>query len=131
LEVFATRTHFNYADDSDVDRLSGWLNDAGVSAGSMHAPICESFINGQWRRAFSNASSDAARRRDAISETTLALDAARRLGSPLMVVHLGVPRGQTIPAGDNDRRAVQRSLEELQEAANRANVALALELIPN
>jgi sugar phosphate isomerase/epimerase len=131
LEIFATRTHFNYADASEIDQLARWLDDLGVSAGSMHAPICAAFAGGQWGRAFSNAASDTARRQEAIAETTLAIDAAGRLGSSLMVVHLGLPRGQTIPAGDNDRRAVQRSLQELQETASRSNLTLALEVIPN
>jgi sugar phosphate isomerase/epimerase len=131
LEIFATRTHFNYADPAEVDRLGQWLSDLGVSAGSMHAPICDAFVDGRWGRAFSNAAGDAARRREAIAETTLALGAARRVGAGVMVVHLGLPRGQTVPAGDNDRRAVHRSLEELQAAAETAGVALALEVIPN
>ena len=119
LEIFATRTHFNYADAGEVERLGQWLSDLGISAGSMHAPICDAFVGGRWGRAYSNASADAARRQEAVAETTFAIDAARRLGSGLMVVHLGVPLGQPIPAGDNDRRAVQRSLEQLQDVASR------------
>jgi sugar phosphate isomerase/epimerase len=131
LEIFATRTHFNYADAGEIDRLGQWLSELGMSAGSMHAPICTAFTGGRWGRAFSNASGDAAKRQEAVTETALAIDAAHRLGSGLLVVHLGLPRGQDIPAGDNDRRAVQRSLEQLQEAASRSAVRLALEVIPN
>ncbi len=131
LELFATRTHINYADAGEIDRLGEWLNELGLSAGSMHAPICASFTGGRWGPAFSNAAADPARRQEAIAETTLAIGAAHRLGCGLIVVHLGLPRGQAVPPGDNDRRAVQRSLEQLQETASRSNVALAIELIPN
>jgi sugar phosphate isomerase/epimerase len=131
LEVFATRTHFDYADAGEVERLGHWLNELGMSARSMHAPICTAFSGGRWGRAFSNAAGDKTRRREAVAETALAIAAAQRLGSGLLVVHLGLPRGQDIPAGDHDRHAVRRSLEELQEAAAQSNVRLALEVIPN
>jgi sugar phosphate isomerase/epimerase len=60
-----------------------------------------------------------------------AIAAARALGCEFMVLHLGLPRGQPIPAGDNDPRAVVRSLEEIAGAAAAAGVRLALEVIPN
>jgi sugar phosphate isomerase/epimerase len=131
IEVFATRTHFEYHDARHIDELAGWLADLRLGAKTMHAPICDSFVNGEWGRAFSNASADAARRDEAVRETTAALAAARALGCEAMVVHLGLPRGQKIPPGDNDPGAVRRSLERLAEAASLAGVALALEVIPN
>ena len=105
VEVFATRTHFDYRDQGRVAELGGWLRDLGLEAGSMHAPICDAFRGGQWGRAFSNASTTAASRQEAIDETKAALDAARELGCAFAVLHLGLPRGQKIPAGDNDASA--------------------------
>jgi len=131
LEIFATRTHFDYADERAVAQVGAWLGELGLSAGSMHAPICASFVDGEWGRAFSNASSDATKRQEAVDETTRAISACRTLGTRLLVLHLGLPRGQTIPSGDNDPRALQRSLEEIAHAAAQADVRLALELIPN
>jgi sugar phosphate isomerase/epimerase len=131
IEVFATATHFAYRDAHAVDELAGWLAALHMRAASMHAPICASFTNGEWGRAFSNASSDPQKRDEAVGETTAALAAARRLGCETMVLHLGLPRGQKIPAGDNDRGAVRRSLDALVGAAANAGVQLALEVIPN
>jgi sugar phosphate isomerase/epimerase len=131
VEVFATRTHFDYRDPGRVAELRGWLDELGMSAGSMHAPISDGFAGGQWGRPFSNASPDAATRREALDETRAAIDAAVRLGCASVVLHLGLPRGQRIPAGDNDARAVRRSLEALAEAAAFAGVTLAPEVIPN
>jgi sugar phosphate isomerase/epimerase len=131
IEVFATRTHINYADDRAVEALAGLANELGLIVGSMHAPICDSFVGGQWGRAFSNASGNADKRQEAVAETTRALHACRALGCGLMVLHLGLPRGQSIPPDDNDRRAVQRSLEQIAEAAAGRDVELALEVIPN
>lgn len=131
VEVFATRTHFDYRDRSRVGELRAWLGDLGMSAGSMHAPICDSFRGGQWGRAFSNASSHAPSREEAIAETTAALDAARELGCVYAVLHLGLPRGQKLPAGDNDPAAARRSLEAIAHAAGASGVRLAIEVIPN
>jgi sugar phosphate isomerase/epimerase len=131
VEIFATRSHFNYADERSVAALASQLAELGLTAGSMHAPICESFVGGQWGRAFSNASANAVSRQEAVAETTRAIDACPALGCRVMVLHLGLPLGQPIPPDDNDRRAVQRSLEQIAEAAGARNVQLALEVIPN
>jgi sugar phosphate isomerase/epimerase len=131
IEVFATRTHFDYRDAGHADHLRTWVDAAGVTVGSMHAPICDRFTGGVWGRAFSNASSRAADRQEAVDETRAALDAARALGCATLVLHLGVPRGQPIPAGDNDPGALRRSLEALVAPAAAAGVRLALEVMPN
>jgi sugar phosphate isomerase/epimerase len=131
IEVFATRTHFDYHDGREVEQLGRWLADLRIGAASLHAPICASFLGGEWGRAFSNASNDPGSRREAVDETASAMEAARTLGCQTVVLHLGLPRGQPIPAGDNDRAAVCRSLEELAQVASRTSVRLALEVIPN
>ena len=70
-------------------------------------------------------------RQEAIDETRAALDAARELGCHTLVLHLGLPRGQAVPPGDNDPAAVCRSLDAIGEAARGSGLRLALELIPN
>src|SRR5437016_736555 len=129
VELFATRTHFDYHDDRAIAEVGAWLRERQVTAGSMHAPICASFVGGAWGPAFSNASSNATARQSAIDETARAMTAAQALQCPLMVVHLGLPRGQPIPSGDNDPRALHRSLEQLAPMAAATGVQLALEVI--
>lgn len=131
VEVFATRTHIDYHDARHLDQVRGWLDDLGVSANSVHGPICESFTRGVWGRSYSNASTQPARREEAIAETRAAFDAARRLGAASLVIHLGLPRFQEIPPGDNDPGAVKRSIEALAQAAADTGVRLALEVMPN
>jgi sugar phosphate isomerase/epimerase len=131
IEVFATRTHFDYHDPRHIDEIGGWLEDLGMVAGSMHAPICSACVGGEWGRAFSNAAAEPHRRAEAVAETVTALEAARRLGCAAMVLHLGLPRTQEVPPGDNDMRAARRSLETLRDAAASAGVPLALEVLPN
>ena len=46
VEVFATRTHIDYHDTRHVDQVRGWLDDLGLTANSVHGPICESFTHG-------------------------------------------------------------------------------------
>ena len=131
IEIFATRTHVDYGSPPAVRELRGWLDDLGIAAGSMHAPIFDGFHDGVWGRPFSNATAVAAARQLAIDETRLAFDAARTLGCGTVVLHLGVPRDQAVAPGDNDPTAVRRSLEAIAAAARAADVRLALELIPN
>jgi sugar phosphate isomerase/epimerase len=131
VEIFATRTHVDYHDAKAIADLRGWMRAAGLTPWSMHAPICDGFRHGVWGRTYSNASPDAAVRAEAIAETTAAVAAARALGCSTIVLHLGIPRGQEIPAGDNDMRALSRSLEPIARACTDAGVRLALEVIPN
>jgi sugar phosphate isomerase/epimerase len=131
VEIFATRTHVDYHDPRATADIGTWLADLGLSAASMHAPICDGFTGGVWGRAYSNASPHAATRAEAIAETMAAIGAARELGCETIVLHLGLPRGQPIPTGDNDVAAMRRSLEPIAAACTTAGVRLALEVIPN
>ena len=131
VEVFATRSHFDYHASQAVAEVRRWIETCGLAPWSVHAPICESFVGGVWGRAYSNATPDAAARAEAINETRAAITAARDLGCSVVVLHLGLPRGQAIPPGDNDPRYLMRSLEPIAEACTSAGVRLALEVIPN
>ena len=131
VEVFATRTHFDYHDGATVSEVRRWLDALHLEAGSLHAPICDGFAHGAWGRAYSNASPDAGHRMEAVHEAEIAIRAARDLGCGAVVLHLGLPQGQPIPPGDNDPAAMRRSLEPMVEAAATARVQLALEVIPN
>src|SRR5258708_37531889 len=48
VELFATRTHFDYHNPAAVADLQQWLADAGVTLRSVHAPTAESFVGGVW-----------------------------------------------------------------------------------
>ena len=131
IELFATRTHFDYHDEAAIRLLAEWLDDTRLTLNSVHAPICASLINGAWGESYSNAIADDGRRRKALSEAEKALALARILPYKHLVVHLGVPDVQQPEPKDNSRDAARRSVEELHEMANDAGVRLALEVIPN
>jgi sugar phosphate isomerase/epimerase len=131
VEVFATRTHVDYHDPHALDRVRGWLDDLGLRAWSVHLPIIDGIRDGVWGRPLSNASTDAARRTEALTETTAAVEAAGRIGARVAVLHLGVPSSPLVPPDDNDAAVVARSLEPIAATCAEAGVELALEVIPN
>jgi sugar phosphate isomerase/epimerase len=160
VEVYATRTHFDYHNPSAIADLQGWLAEAGLELRSIHAPTAERFTGGRWGGSLSLASADPAARAHAVKETEAALHVARRLPVPVLVTHLGIPRfqrgdtqvapykgggsrGDTIAShgtgvgadlrvrpGDS-RAAAKRSIEELLKTAEPLGVRLAVEVIPN
>src|SRR5215218_359710 len=131
IELFATRSHFDYRDAAALDGLAGWLAESGLRLRSVHAPITDQFGGGdKWAPTFSNASSDGTRRQAAIDETAAALAIARRIPFSLLVVHLGTPDSKA-GAGDNNRAAAGRSAEEICRLAEPLGVRVAFEVIPN
>lgn len=146
IEVFATRSHFDYRDDVAISRLAEWLGDTRLELHSMHAPIMDAMRGGQWVGSYSIASSDETRRRAAVAEIEAALAVATRVPYRYLVVHVGVPSAEKASTGDpstgsgssrakstndNQPAAATRSLEAILDAASRVNVRVALEVIPN
>jgi sugar phosphate isomerase/epimerase len=130
VEVFATRTHFDYHNPSSVGDLQQWLGEAGLILHGIHAPIAESYVAGRWGPLLSLASADGAARARAVAEAIKALHVARRIPAAVLVVHAGVPRPAD-PAVTNSREAARRSLDELQREAVPLGVRVTLEVIPN
>jgi sugar phosphate isomerase/epimerase len=58
LELFATRSHFDYHDPRAVSELDGWLREAGITLHSIHAPIVERIVDDRWIGPLSLASAD-------------------------------------------------------------------------
>ena len=131
IELFATRSHFDYRDEAAIGRLAAWLRDAGLSLHSIHAPITTSLVDGQWGPALSNAWTDPAGRRAAVDETVAALAVASRIPVRFLVLHLGVPADLAGAPGMNARDHARRSLEEIHAVAAPLGVRVAVEVIPN
>jgi sugar phosphate isomerase/epimerase len=131
IELFATRSHFDYHDEAAIALLAQWLRETGLTLNSVHAPITDVFGAGdRWAATYSNAVSDGGRRQAAVRETEAALQVAKHLPFDVLVVHLGTPAGKHNP-GDNNRGAALRSAEEICRLAEPLGVRLALEVIPN
>jgi sugar phosphate isomerase/epimerase len=131
VEVFATRSHFDYRNPAAAAELAEWLADTRLQLHSVHAPIVEALRQGQWIGSFSTAAGDEPRRRAALAEIEATLDVARTVPFRYLVVHLGMPADQAVPPGDNQPDAARRSVTEIVELAGRVGVKVALEVIPN
>jgi sugar phosphate isomerase/epimerase len=130
IEVFATRTHFDYHDESAVAALAEWLSETGLVLNSVHAPITASMRQGKGGEGFSNALADNAARQAAVRETEAALQIARRIPFNVLVVHLGTPAANSRP-GDNNRTAAFRSAADICRLAEPLGVRVALEVLQN
>ena len=129
VEIFATRSHFDYHDLAAIDQLAGWLGQTGLVLHGVHAPITDRLSPaGEWGAAISNAVSDNARREAAVREADAALAIVKRIPANVLVVHLGTP---TVQGGENNRSAAFRSAAEICRLAQAAGVQAALEVIPN
>ena len=131
VEVFATRAHFDYHDPAAAAQLAEWLSDLQLSFHSMHAPIVDAMRGGKWVGGYSIASGDENRRKAALAEIAAALKVAATVPFTYLVVHLGIPDGQSAPANDNQPDAARRSVDEIVGLAGAANVRVALEVMPN
>jgi sugar phosphate isomerase/epimerase len=130
IELFATRSHFDYHDEGAITALAGWLSETGLTLGSVHAPIATSLTNGQWSGALSTALADNAERQHAVRELAAALRIAGTIPFDTLAVHLGTPTAYSQP-GDNNRGSAFRSADEICRLAEPLGVRVALEVIPN
>lgn len=131
VELFATRSHFDYHDPAAIAQLGTWLKETGLALHGVHAPITDSLKGNQWgATTFSTGVADNARRQAAVREAEAALQIAKQIPFRVLVVHLGTPAVMKQP-GDNVRSAALRSIEEICRMAEALGVRVALEVIPN
>jgi sugar phosphate isomerase/epimerase len=131
VEVFATRTHFDFHNPSAVADLQQWLAEAGLGLHGIHAPVIQAYEGGRWIGPLSLASTDEAARELAVAETERALHIARRIPVSVLVAHLGIPRTEAAGQPPDTRSAARRSIEALTGTAEALGVTLAVEVIPN
>jgi sugar phosphate isomerase/epimerase len=129
VEVFATRSHFDYHEPAAIAQLAEWLKETGLELHGVHAPITNRLLPGdRWGDVISNAVGDSAQRQAAVKEADAALNIARQIPAEVFVVHLGTP---TAKGGENNRTAALRSVEEICRLAEPIGIRVALEVIPN
>jgi len=139
IEVFATRTHFDYHNPAAVADLQQWMAEAGLTLHGIHAPVMQAYEGGRSIGPLSLASSDGELRAQAVAETEEALHIARRIPVKVLATHLGLERPgrpgarhDSQPGQPSDgRAAARRSIEELQRIAVPLGVQIAVEVIPN
>lgn len=129
IELFALKSHFDYADPAAVQQLGEWLDDTRLTLSAVHAPTALAY-DGRWHGTLSLAARDGAARSAAVEETRAALDMARTLRVDTLVVHLGLPE-HVATADDNDAAAARSSLDLLMPYAGDRGVQVALEVQTN
>jgi sugar phosphate isomerase/epimerase len=130
VELFLTRSHFDYGDASAIDTLGRWLKETGLVLHSVHAPIFQSYGPAGVGESFTLAASETARRQAAVREAELALAVLKRIRAKYVVVHLGTP-AKYAAASDNNRLAASRSVEEICKVVEPLGARVAVEVIPN
>jgi sugar phosphate isomerase/epimerase len=129
VELFATRSHFDYHEPAAIAQLAEWLKETGLALHGVHAPVTNRLLPGdRWGDVISNAVGDNAARQAAVREADVALNIARQIPADVFVVHLGTP---TSKGGENNRTAAFRSVEEICKLAEPIGIKVALEVIPN
>jgi sugar phosphate isomerase/epimerase len=127
VELFATKSHFDFTDQTAISSLAQWLRETGLTLHSIHAPIWDVF-GGSSGSTYSTAAADNAKRQAALRQAEAALAIVRDIPASYMVVHLGTTDTKE---GDNSRAAASRSLEEICRLAEPLGVRIAAEVIPN
>jgi sugar phosphate isomerase/epimerase len=130
IELFATKSHFDYRSDAAIAELRRWLDETKLTLNSVHAPITDVFGGSGPKTTYSNATSVSERREAAVKESEAALAIAKTIPFSTMVLHLGTP-ASTGTSDENVRSAAVRSLGEIVNSAERVGVRVAVEVIPN
>jgi sugar phosphate isomerase/epimerase len=130
VELFATRSHFDYSNPAAIGDLARWLRETGLVLHSVHAPIFESYGASGTGTTFSIAATDGARRQSAVREAELTIGVLKQIPAKYLVVHLGAPKPYAQPS-ENNRAAASKSVEEIYRLAEPLGVRVALEVIPN
>jgi len=131
IEIFATRSHFDYHDEPTIRSLKDWLSESRLELHSVHAPITDVFANGRTHRDFSTAIRDNNARKATMHEMEAALNIARIIPFKYLIVHLGVPVAQHPSVDDNNLDAAIRSVEDIHAMAEAVDVTVALEVMGN
>ena len=128
IELFCTRSHFDYHSPQQVRELTDWLSGHNLALHSVHAPTDRDAIPGREGGVpISICDVERLRRIDAVGEVKRALDLAESIPFRVLVQHLGAPRESLDPRKWD---AAFNSLEHLVLFAKQRGVTIALENTP-
>jgi sugar phosphate isomerase/epimerase len=129
IEIFATRSHFDYATRQEVRAIAQSLADHRLQLASLHAPTSRDLsVNREGGTPLSICEVERVRRIEAMDELKRVLDVADDLPFPRMVLHIG---GSREAADPRKRDAAFSSLEHLTLHAHHAGVTICLENTTN
>ena len=125
LEIFATRSHFDYATQSEVRNMAMALADNRLKLLSLHAPTSRDVdIHREGSSPLSITEVERVRRIEAMDELKRVLDVAQDLPFARLILHMG---GSRETADPRRRDAAFSSLEHLSLHAHHAGVTICME----
>src|SRR6516225_9284058 len=125
VEIFATRSHFDYATKAEVQLIARALAEHQLRLSSLHAPTSRDMsVNREGGVPLSVTEVERVRRIEAMDELKRVIDVAEELPFPRMVLHMG---GSREAADLRKRDAAFSTLEHLVLHAHHAGVLLAVE----
>ncbi len=125
VELFCSRSHFDYASKDEIRELACALADHRLSVASLHAPASrDSSAMREGGSPLSVCEVERVRRIEAMDELKRAIDVAEEMPFPRMVLHMGGPHETPDP---RKRDAAFSSLEHLILHAHHAGVTIAVE----
>ncbi|MGB8476225.1 MAG: sugar phosphate isomerase/epimerase family protein [Candidatus Acidiferrum sp.] len=125
LEIFATRSHFDYTTKQEVQAMASALSQRGLALASLHAPTSRDLsATREGGIPLSVCEVERVRRIEAMDELKRVIDVAEDLPYSRLILHMGGPRETADP---RKRDAAFSSLEHLVLHARHAGVTIAVE----
>jgi sugar phosphate isomerase/epimerase len=125
VEIFATRSHFDYATREEVREIAQALADNQLQLASLHAPTSRDVsVNREGGIPLSVTEVERVRRIEAMDELKRVIDVAEDLAFPRLILHMG---GSRETADERKRDAAFSSLEHLVLHAKHAGVTICVE----
>jgi sugar phosphate isomerase/epimerase len=125
MEIFATRSHFDYATKEEVRAMAQALSDNHLQLTSLHAPTSRDLdVNREGGSPLSVTEVERVRRIEAMDELKRVIDVAEDLPFPRLILHMGGTRETADP---RKRDAAFSSLEHLVLHAKHAGVTICVE----
>lgn len=125
VEIFGTRSHFDYATKAEVRTIASALAEHRLKLNSLHAPTSRDLsVNREGGSPLSITEVERVRRIEAMDELKRVLDVAQDLPFARLILHMG---GSREIADPRKRDAAFSSLEHLSLHAHHAGVTICVE----
>ncbi|MGB2671411.1 MAG: sugar phosphate isomerase/epimerase family protein [Candidatus Acidiferrum sp.] len=125
LEIFATRSHFDYTTKAEVQAMASALSQHHLALASLHAPTSRDLsATREGGSPLSITEVERVRRIEAMDELKRVIDVAEDLPYSRLILHMG---GSRETADPRKRDAAFSSLEHLVLHAHHAGVTIAVE----
>jgi sugar phosphate isomerase/epimerase len=125
VEIFCSRSHFDYTNRAEIQNIAGALADARLKLTSLHAPTSRDLsATREGGQPLSICEVERVRRIEAMDELKRAIDVAEELPFSHMIFHMG---GSRETADPRKRDAAFSSLEHLILHAKHVGVTICVE----